>query len=415
MRVGKPNILLMELTRVKESNPTRNIDAQKPNKDNARMERGLEIANGKTSQITRVDQDIYKVLSQSGNGEYFVYFSEDKWRCECPDHKFRGVKCKHIWAVELSLKIRESVREDAVIKEVTVSNCQFCHSPNIKKFGVRKNISGNIQRFLCGDCGKTFSVNIGFERMKHNPQAITSAMQLYFSGESLRNTQRSLKLLGVEVSHKTIFMWIKKYISLMSSYVDKLVPNVGDTWRADELYVKIRGDMKYLFALIDDETRYWIAQEVAESKYKHDARVLFQLGQKVTEKKPMTIITDGLPAYHDAYMREFWSQKIPRTKHINAIKLSGDMNNNKMERFNGEVRDREKTMRGLKKIDTPILKGYQLFHNYIRQHEGLDGLTPAEACGIKVQGKNKWLTLIQNASYQPKSNNQQERDEQPKK
>jgi len=28
----------------------------------------------------------------------------------------------------------------------------------------------------------------------------------------------------------------------------------------------------------------------------------------------------------------------------------------------------------------------------------LDGKTPAEACGLKVDGENKWLTLIQNAS-----------------
>ena len=66
-----------------------------------------------------------------------------------------------------------------------------------------------------------------------------------------------------------------------------------------------------------------------------------------------------------------------------------------MERFNGEVRDREKVIRGLKKDDTPILKGYQIFHNYIRPHEGLDGKTPAEACGIEVKGNNKWMTLIQ--------------------
>jgi len=90
----------------------------------------------------------------------------------------------------------------------------------------------------------------------------------------------------------------------------------------------------------DDETRFWIAQEVAESKYKHDARRLFQLGVKATGKKPMTIITDGLPAYHDAYKKEFWTLKGPRTEHVNAIKLRGDMNNNKMERFNGEVRDK---------------------------------------------------------------------------
>jgi len=70
--------------------------------------------------------------------------------------------------------------------------------------------------------------------MKHNPQAITTAIQLYFSGESLRNTQRSVKLLGVQVSHQTVYNWIDKYIGLMKKYVEKLKPNVGDTWRADE-------------------------------------------------------------------------------------------------------------------------------------------------------------------------------------
>jgi len=35
-------------------------------------------------------------------------------------------------------------------------------------------------------------------------------------------------------------------------------------------------------------------------------------------------------------------------------------------------------------------------HNYLRPHEGLDGKTPSEACGIKIEGLNKWITLIQN-------------------
>ena len=66
--------------------------------------------------------------------------------------------------------------------------------------------------------------------------------------------------------------------------------------------------------------------------------------------------------------------------------------------MNGEICDREKTMRGLKKTDTDILKGYKIYHNYIRPHEALDGKTPADLCGIDIQGKNKWITLIQNAS-----------------
>ena len=74
-----------------------------------------------------------------------------------------------------------------------------------------------------------------------------------------------------------------------------------------------------------------------------------------------------------------------------------------MERLNGEIRDREKVMRGVKREDSPILKGYEIFHNYVRPHMALDGKTPAEASGISVLGANKWITLIQNASSRPKS------------
>jgi transposase-like protein len=228
--------------------------------------------------------------------------------------------------------------------------------------------------------------------MKHNPQAITSAMQLYFSGESLRNTMWSLKLLGVEVSYRTILNWIKKYTRLMQKYTDSITPNVSDTWRADEIYIKIRGDMKYLFAMMDDETRFWIAQEVAETKMKHDARTLFFRAKRLMGKQPKTLITEGLASYAVASEQVFEG-----TKHIREITLKGAIHNNKMERMNGEIRDREKTMRGLKKKRTVILQGYQLYHNYIRPHEALDGKTPSEACGITIEGKNKWITLIQNA------------------
>jgi len=101
--------------------------------------------------------------------------------------------------------------------------------------------------------------------------------------------------------------------------------------------------------------------------------------------------------YRDAYKKEFYTNYKPRTEHIRDIRLSGEIHNNKMERMNGEIRDREKVMRGLKTDNTPILKGYQIYHNYLRSHEGLNGKTPAEACGIEVKGENKWFTLIQNA------------------
>jgi transposase-like protein len=83
----------------------------------------------------------------------------------------------------------------------------------------------------------------------------------------------------------------------MKEYVENIVPNVSDTWRADELYVKIKGDMKYLFALMDDETRFWIAQEVGETKDRHDTRTLFSRAKYLMSKQPKTLITDGLGSY----------------------------------------------------------------------------------------------------------------------
>ncbi len=78
-----------------------------------------------------------------------------------------------------------------------------------------------------------------------------------------------------------------------------------------------------------------------------------------------------------------------------------------MERLNGEIRDREKVTRNLKNVDSPILTGYLLFHNYVRPHMALEGKTPAGLTGIHVEGNDKWLTLIQNASakYRVKSVN----------
>jgi len=46
--------------------------------------------------------------------------------------------------------------------------------------------------------------------------------------------------------------------------------------------------------------------------------------------------------HNDAYKKEFWTPRKPRTECIRHMKIRGDHNNNKMERLNGEIRDREK-------------------------------------------------------------------------
>ena len=216
----------------------------------SRAERGRLICD-LGDQVRRLDDNEYAVRSQSGKGEYSVRATEAGWVCSCPDFVYRGLSCKHIHAVEFSRKIRTAVELGTLAEFTTTDACIFCGGSHVVKDGKRKNKAGEIQKFNCLDCGRYFTVNIGFERMKHNPKAITMALQLYFSGESLRATQRSLRLLGVEVSHQTVFNWIRKYVGLMERYLDKITPQVSDTWRADELWVNIKGDMKYVFAIMD--------------------------------------------------------------------------------------------------------------------------------------------------------------------
>ena len=148
----------------------------------------------------------------------------------------------------------------------------------------------------------------------------------------------------------------------------------------------------------DDQTRFLIAQEVADSKERHDVQHLLQAAKEVAEKKPKILITDGLRSYHNAWLKEFRTNALETsTQHIRHITLAGTHHNNKQESLNGEIRDREKVFRGLKKADTSIFTGYQLFHNFIRTHDGLNGKTPADMAGIKVEGENRWITLIENA------------------
>ena len=67
--------------------------------------------------------------------------------------------------------------------------------------------------------------------------------------------------------------------------------------------------------------------------------------------------------------------------------------NNGHERFNGELGDVLKGVRGIKKCESPLFKLLIVHHNFIKPHLGLGGMTPAKAAGITIKGP-PWRTLI---------------------
>ncbi|MCE2497758.1 MAG: hypothetical protein J4F28_01965 [Nitrosopumilaceae archaeon] len=60
---------------------------------------------------------------------------------------------------------------------------------------------------------------------------------------------------------------------------------------------------------MDDDTRYWLAGELADSKDKHDAENIFAMTKRIAGgKNPTVLISDKLPAYQKAARKIFGSK-----------------------------------------------------------------------------------------------------------
>jgi transposase-like protein len=85
---------------------------------------------------------------------------------------------------------------------------------------------------------------------------------------SLRKVARNINdHFNIEIGHTTIYNWIQKYIPVISNYVNLLKPQLGDTWHADELFIKMKGGetrkgesgIAYLWNVMDRQSRFLIA------------------------------------------------------------------------------------------------------------------------------------------------------------
>lgn len=377
-----------------------------------RQQKGLAILS-RGNQITRVDACTYRVASQSGNGSYLVQRHGLSWKCDCPDHVFRGMVCKHIHAVTFSFKLEQTIapRNTEVVVPEEKPVCILCGSANLVKAGLRKNDSGTVQRFLCKSCGHRFVVDCGFQKMKNNPKIITLVMDLYFKGISYRKIVDHLRqFYGLNVSHVALIKWTKKYVRLMKCYVDSFTPEVSGIWNTDEMTVKLRQNtqMDWLWNLMDNGTRFLLASQLTQKRETADAREVFAEAKALAKTMPSFVVTDGLRAYQDAFNKEFFTLQNPRAVHVRLAGLRKETNNNIIERLHGTIRERTKVTRGLDSEGSAqtLIDGNRIYYNFLRPHMALNGKTPAEAAGINLHlGQNRWNTLIRQSTASKKRKN----------
>lgn len=365
--------------------------------------RGLAIlAMG--SQIVRLDGLKYKVRSQSGNGAYLISMSNShEWVCECPDHQYRHVVCKHIHAVLASLNVRQYMASQTIHRPIEVTiTCRFCGSTNFAREGHRKNKGYDLQRYRCRNCGKWFVVNYGFERMRYDPNAITACIDLYFKGVSFRNIADHLKqFFGRKPSCSTIHDWLKRYTRLAKQYVDQIAPHTSGFLHVDEMKVNVNGQLDWLWNLMDSDTRFWLSSMISQGREIEDAQRVFQDTKQKLQAMPITVTHDGLQSYGEAFKREFYTNTAPRTIDVRSVSIRDRGLNNRMERLNQTFRDRNKTQRGLDSAGSAqaMSDGIRIAYNFTRPHMALKGKTPAEAAGLDLNlGHNRWKSLIQQST-----------------
>ncbi len=352
---------------------------------------------------TQFESNKFKVRSQSNPDNYYIVSKTDNGlRCQCKDHLCRKADCKHIKIVLEIIKKNQCYQNNTfrIMERFKLNLCKYCDSGKIIKKGMRKTKKGDVQIFKCKDCKKRFTANFGFEKMRYDSIIITRALQMYYSGMSVRDIADCFEQEEIEISYRAVYGWIEKYSKMTSNYLKGIVPRVSETWRTDEIYIKVKGVKKLQYSMLDHESRFMITQYVANTKGTENVNPMFREAMMIADKIPTTLISDGAPNFHEAWKENYKAKNFlwKDTKHIRHIHMKGDKNNNRMERLNGTIRDREVSYRGIKKMDSPLFDGFQTFYNFSKKHGGINGKTPAEMAKIQVDGKNKWKTIIQNAS-----------------
>ncbi len=356
-----------------------------------RVVRGYAIIS-KGDIPTKINKNIFTIPSQNDNGEYKIV-KGNKWKCSCPDFEKRQKDCKHIHAVKFYLEFNKKVKIKNKGKVSDKPSCPYCNCEETVGYGKRHGIRIK-QKYRCNGCKRIFIEEKDFERYKGNGKITTVILDLYFKGISSRGIQDHLKqFYELSLDHSNILRRIQKYSKIINEHVKTLKPELKDIWHHDEMKIQAGGKWKWLWNIMDEDTKFLITTQVSTKANIKETRKFFASAREQAQKEPEFLVTDGRHSYTNNIKRE-----MPETTHVRLTTITDKRsNNNNIERLNGTVRDRVKTMRGLQNIETAeiMTSGFRNYYNFIKPHSSIGGITPALKSGIGVEMEgNRWMALL---------------------
>ena len=199
-----------------------------------------------------------------------------------------------------------------------------------------------------------------FRWFDSSPEVIRLGVMMYVRYPlSLRNVEDLLFERGIDICHETVRLRWNRFGPMFAAEirrkrVDRMRSQTHWRWRRDEVYVKINGEMRYLWRAVDHEGEV-LESFVTTTRDKAAALASIKRALK-RHGRPQAVVTDGLRSY-GAAMKEIGNagrQEVGR-------KL-----NNRAENSHQPFRRRERAMQRFRRMKT--LQKFAAVHGTVHNH-----------------------------------------------
>jgi putative transposase len=175
-------------------------------------------------------------------------------------------------------------------------------------------------------------------RHRFPAEIISHAVWLYHVFSlSLRDVELMLAQRGVFVSYETVRRWCEKFGESFAHGLRRRRPRPGDKWYLDEVFIRIQGELHYLWRAVD---QHGVVLDVLVQKRRDGkaAKRFFKRLLKGLQYVPRVIVTDKLKSYGVAKRAV-----LPTVEHRQSRYL-----NNRAENSHRPTRRRERQMQRFK-------------------------------------------------------------------
>ncbi len=203
-----------------------------------------------------------------------------------------------------------------------------------------------------------------FKYFKTSPEIIRLAVMMYIRFPlSLRNVEDLLHERGIDITHETIRYWWNRFGPMFAGEIrrrraQRMRAWPQWQWHLDEVFVKINGELHYLWRAVDHEG------EVLEAfvTKRRDRKAALRFLRKAMKRygNPRIVVTDRLKSYRAA-MKEIGNSNRQET---------GRWLNNRAENSHLPFRRREKIMTRFRSMRS--LQIFAAVHSSVYNHFNLE-------------------------------------------